>query len=363
MRDNFSTKTKRILADRVAWKCSFPGCSQITIGPNVVQDKSTNLGEAAHIFAASEDGPRYDPEMTPDERKSIENGIWMCRHHARLIDNDFYNYSADTLQQWKLIAEENAYKDIAEIGSNHSNQTYTFVAIDNDIVFEGVWLSVKNDNWRFEINKFIIGSIESMIDKSMSANNSGSFVVVESQGDGRVLKESLSWELFDNKYIVSLIVRDKSIRKSPHSIVGGIALGIDGEIIIENRTMKIIKGVDYAIQLVRICLSVGFGEIREVPTIGSNLSTYYWRFRDNLDQLRKLTKLDITRLVSIPELVNNDSSMPTLNFINRIIDVEILNNGILNNDKVALKLKLEWGDSTYWEDKVNININKLASFV
>jgi len=359
MRDNFSSKTKRTLADRVAWKCSFPGCSQITIGPNASQDKSTNLGEAAHIFAASEDGPRYNPYMTPDERKSIDNGIWMCRHHARLIDADFFNYSAATLQQWKLIAEENAYKKIAEIGSNQRNHPYTLVAIDNDIVFEGVWLSAKNDNWRFEINKFIIGSIESMIDKSMSANNSGSFVVVESQGDGRVLKESLSWELFDNKYIVSLTVRDKSIRKSPHSIVGGVALGIDGEIIIENRTMKMIKGVDYAIQLVRVCLNIGFGELREGPTIGTNLSTYYWRFRDNLDQLRKLAKLDITRLVSIPELVNNGPSMPPLNFINRIIDVEILNNGVLNNDKLAVKLKLEWADGTYWENTIAIRINSL----
>ena len=359
MRDNFSTKTKRILADRVAWKCSFPGCSQITIGPNVVQDKSTNLGEAAHIYAASEYGPRYNPDMTPDERKSIENGIWMCRHHARLIDNDFFNYSAATLQQWKLIAEENAYKNIVEIGSNNPNHLYTFVAIDNDIVFEGVWVSAKNDNWRFEINKFIIGSIESMIDKSTTINNYGSFVVVESQGDGRVLKEPLSWEFANNKFIVSLTVRDKSIRKSPHSIVGGVALGIDGEIIIENRTMKVIKGVDYAIQLVRVCLNIGFGELREGPAIGTNLSRYYWRFRDNLDQLRKLAKLDITRLVSIPELVNNGPSTPPLNFINRIIDVEILNNGVLNNDKLAVKLKLEWADGTYWENTIAIRINSL----
>jgi hypothetical protein len=359
MRDNFSTKTKRTLADRVAWKCSFSGCSQVTIGPNVAQDKSTNLGEAAHIFAASEDGPRYNPNMTPVERKSIENGIWMCRHHARLIDNDFFNYSAATLQQWKLIAEENAYKNIAEIGSNYSNQPYTLVAIDNDIVFEGVWLSAKNDSWKFEINKFIIGSIESMIDKSTSINNSGSFVVVESQGDGRVLKEPLSWELFDNKYIVSLIVRNKSIRKFPHSIVGGIALGIDGEIIIENRTMKIIKGVDYAIQLVRTCLNIGFGELREGPTIGTNLSMYYWKFRDNLEQLRKLAKLDITRLISIPEIVNNDSSIPILNFINRIIDVEILNNGILNDDKMNLKIELEWGDGTCWEDTIAVYIQPI----
>lgn len=356
MRDNFSPKTKRTLADRVAWKCSFPGCSQITIGPNVSQDKSTNLGEAAHIFAASENGPRYNPNMTPDERKSIENGIWMCRHHARLIDNDFLNYSAATLQQWKLTAEENAHNNIVNIGSNHSNRAYTLVAIDNDIVFEGVWLSVKNDKWKFEINKFIIGSIESMVDKSTTVNNLGNFVVVESQGDGRIMKEPLSWELVNNKYIVSLIVKEKSVRKSPHSIVGGVALGIDGELIIENRTMKIIKGVDHAIQLVRTCLNIGLGELKEVPTIGTNLSSYYWMFQNDLDHLRKLAKIDITRLISIPEILNKDSSIPTLNFINRIIDVEILNNGILNDDKMNLKIELEWGDGSHWENIITVHI-------
>jgi len=31
----------------------------------------------------------------------------------------------------------------------------------------------------------------------------------------------------------------------------------------------------------------------------------------------------------------------------------------LNNDKVALKLKLEWGDSTYWEDTIDVYIQPI----
>lgn len=85
MRNNFSEKTKKALAGRVGWCCSFPGCNISTIGPQ--HGNSTEamiLGEAAHIFAASKGGPRYNPNMTDEEASSIENGIWLCRQHARL---------------------------------------------------------------------------------------------------------------------------------------------------------------------------------------------------------------------------------------------------------------------------------------
>ena len=89
-RDDFTPATKRALADRVAWRCSCPGCGQLTVGPSHEnEEKTTIVGEAAHITAASKGGPRYDPHLTSEDRKSISNGIWMCRHHARLIDSDY----------------------------------------------------------------------------------------------------------------------------------------------------------------------------------------------------------------------------------------------------------------------------------
>lgn len=97
-RDDFTRQTKRILADRVAWRCSVPGCSRVTIGPKGGDaTKAMNVGEAAHINGASPQGPRPDPLMSAEERKSLDNGIWMCRHHARLIDADSSEYSASTL--------------------------------------------------------------------------------------------------------------------------------------------------------------------------------------------------------------------------------------------------------------------------
>tara|TARA_B100000929_G_scaffold5347_1_gene4503 strand:+ start:517 stop:705 length:189 start_codon:yes stop_codon:yes gene_type:complete len=57
MRDDFTKKTKEILAKRVGLLCSNPKCKKPTSGPNSDQNKSTNIGVAAHITAASVGGP------------------------------------------------------------------------------------------------------------------------------------------------------------------------------------------------------------------------------------------------------------------------------------------------------------------
>lgn len=111
-RDDFSLKTKEILAKRVGYRCSNPACRKLTVGANDDTQSVTNIGVAAHICAASEGGPRYDYHMTSDERKSIENGIWLCQSCAKLIDSDVLRYTVEKLRQWKKQAEEKAILEI-----------------------------------------------------------------------------------------------------------------------------------------------------------------------------------------------------------------------------------------------------------
>jgi len=139
MRDEFTNKTKELLAKRVAWRCSFPGCGRITIGPGHKDSKDIiNLGEAAHINAASSNGPRYDEAMTSQQRESIDNGIWLCRHHARMIDSDYFNYSAATLKQWKTLAEENTYQLLKVFEKEEIKIQTNLVAIGHKILFQGI---------------------------------------------------------------------------------------------------------------------------------------------------------------------------------------------------------------------------------
>jgi len=63
---------------------------------------------AAHITAASEGGPRYNSELTSSERKSIDNGIWLCQNCATLIDVDPEEHPVHVLKAWKVCAEHEA---------------------------------------------------------------------------------------------------------------------------------------------------------------------------------------------------------------------------------------------------------------
>jgi hypothetical protein len=108
-RDNFKVGTKRTLAERAGYICSFPGCNQLTIGPSKIFKKAILTGKASHIEAASPNGPRYNKNQKKDERISIENGIWLCPLHADLIDKDDTRYSALDIKEWKKQHEENIY--------------------------------------------------------------------------------------------------------------------------------------------------------------------------------------------------------------------------------------------------------------
>jgi hypothetical protein len=63
------------------------------------------MGIAAHITAAAPEGPRYDPTLTPEQRRDASNGLWCCTHHGRLIDADAEQYPVELLRQWKAQAE------------------------------------------------------------------------------------------------------------------------------------------------------------------------------------------------------------------------------------------------------------------
>ena len=100
-RDNFTDKTKRDLAERAHYLCSNPECRKQTFWPKLGKQEAFTTGEAAHIRAAAQKGPRYDRDQSEDERSSIANAIWLCVECATRIDKDQEAYPVETLQEWK----------------------------------------------------------------------------------------------------------------------------------------------------------------------------------------------------------------------------------------------------------------------
>jgi hypothetical protein len=109
-RDDFSEKTKLRIAKQAGWLCSDPSCRRHTTGSNSDGDGEINLGTAAHICAAAPGGPRYDPNQTPAQRRSPDNGIWMCRLHGAAVDAKDSKFTIELLHEWKAQAQKDSWR-------------------------------------------------------------------------------------------------------------------------------------------------------------------------------------------------------------------------------------------------------------
>ena len=103
---DFKKTTVETIAKRAGYKCSNPDCRVNTIGPNTNPNKTTKIGEAAHIYGARQNSKRYEPKMTNIARKAITNAIWLCRNCHKLIDADEHKYTATLLFLWREKHEE-----------------------------------------------------------------------------------------------------------------------------------------------------------------------------------------------------------------------------------------------------------------
>ena len=275
----------------------------------------------------------------------------MCRQHAKLIDNDSDNFSAATIKQWKIAAEKITYQKLEEFSKEINDFPLTFVSLGSEIIFEGFWKSAKNNNWIFEINNFLIGDINKLKEFSISKTNQSfnNYIVIETQGDGRLLDKVFSWKCINGKYEIEVAIQEKQPREDPRGVGSDIALGEDGD-------FKMIAGIECAKQIIVSTLSIGFGDLLHSPLFGSNFSAYFWKFKDNIELLNRILMIEITRLVSIPSYEpNNPTPKAPLNFINRIIEVKVLDTQIIMN-RIPIKLKLEWGNREIWEDEIKVYI-------
>lgn len=103
-RDDFSSGTKRIIAQRSGFRCAICGCQ--TEGPGLSTYKAISVGDAAHIKAASRSGPRYDVAQSSADRTHPDNGLWACKIHHWIIDHDKERYTVQELIAQKARAEE-----------------------------------------------------------------------------------------------------------------------------------------------------------------------------------------------------------------------------------------------------------------
>ncbi len=131
-RYDFNGHTPFIIARNAAYICSNPDCYRLTDATPYDGEKSHKFGEAAHIHAASSEGPRFDKNLTPDQIRDSSNGIWLCKTCHVMVDQQPQIYTAITLREWKA--------DLTQILQSYHGKKMPLVPLGDEKIkrFSGV---------------------------------------------------------------------------------------------------------------------------------------------------------------------------------------------------------------------------------
>lgn len=129
--------------------CTFPGCHNATVGATSDGEAVVNIGVACHICAASPGGPRFDRDMSADERRSVSNGIWMCQDHATTIDSRDPKFTVELLRDWRRQAQFQSWRRVLrdEAGQAFAIGTDELVLRLKDAAFRDLEVFKRTSKW------------------------------------------------------------------------------------------------------------------------------------------------------------------------------------------------------------------------
>ncbi|HLL00448.1 MAG TPA: hypothetical protein VK539_07690 [Myxococcaceae bacterium] len=299
----------------------------------------------------------------------MSNGIWLCGHCADIIDKDYMNYSAETLQQWRVLAERDAHQALVGSGSEVWFEPTTLVAFGFNIVTEAVWLGGSREKWRFGIKRFIRGdsaALRSFIEGAVDGGGEERFVTVESQGDGRLLTGVAEWERTtgqgDIGTIVTLPIQPRPERADPREMGTDLALA-DGDLAFVDGDFALVSGIDTAKQLIWRVLATPHGEWDWHPEWGSRWRRLAEEQGTDRALLGRLLLLDMARLVSIPirmtdyvgtKLEAVEKMDAPLSFVERVESVSVLGLDWVKRE-ISVQVTLRWAASQErWQEVLNV---------
>lgn len=123
-----SEVVNRMLWGRAAGRCQFDGCNRPLWKSHATQEE-VNVAERAHIWAASDDGPRGNDGVPTEKLNSMENLLLFCHDCHRTIDKakDGGRYTAELLLTWKKNHEERVER-VTGIASSKTSHIVTYGA-------------------------------------------------------------------------------------------------------------------------------------------------------------------------------------------------------------------------------------------
>ncbi len=98
---SISLKTQKMLWGRAASRCAFADCQKELVMDATETDDESLIGEACHIIARSNDGPRGESELSAEQRDKYANLLLLCNIHHKQIDDQPVEYTVEKLQTIK----------------------------------------------------------------------------------------------------------------------------------------------------------------------------------------------------------------------------------------------------------------------
>lgn len=354
-RDEFSPAVRSALALRAAYHCSI--CDRSTIGPSDESPTATsNIGTASHICAAALGGRRYDPNMTPEERAGVGNGIWLCANHGRLVDTDDVTYTVGALQELKVHHERRCQLALSAQPAT-APQSPHLLAIGPGIVCVGDIDQVQGLRWRLRIDHFVIGAFADLVSLAGTLPAIPAYdryVVVNSLGEGRSLTGDLTVERRGAQVLIVCDVAPAFPRTPAAELPTDLALSTKHDLFVEGGNIATVSGLAALPQKLLTNLSMRRGESPFHTAFGSRLAEYWTNFVGS-PWLGELMKLDVIRLASIPyaDPVLGQSYTP-LQCVDRVNSVEVI--GDLADRRLPVRLDLQIAGLGAWSRDLAVHV-------
>ena len=345
-RDDFTETTKRAVAARAGWHCSFRGCPKSTVGPSdEAPDAVMMIGKAAHISAAAP-GPgarRYLPSMTSEQRKHIDNAIWLCADHADMIDKDEVTYPIELLKRMKreheaaqaLLLRTGAARDLGA----------GLLSIGPDIVCIGDLESFSENSWTLRLKHYVLGDVHkltSYISRFQELPDNERYVLSNEFGDGRVLPTAPTLLKREGIYTLRCPVSATYPRVDVHQLGSAFAMHpVTNDMYLDKRgNLARVSGLDYLPQKLRSCLSVQRNESAFDPDFGMRFFEVFEEFKGS-SWLNALLKLDVIRMAAIPQTAAPLKQQYTpLLCVSRVFDFELLSE-VVSDHRLPVRLRLD----------------------
>jgi len=140
MRKQPSAKTYKLLYVRSGNECAFPGCNH-----PIFNDDGLYIAQLCHIKAANVGGQRYDEKQNDEQRRALENLLFMCHRHHKETDS----FKEEKLLEIKLNHEsqftESGKQLSKEMLEQISKETNYYWSRQKDKVFEFDDLKMKTN--------------------------------------------------------------------------------------------------------------------------------------------------------------------------------------------------------------------------